>query len=279
MNSARFFKWIFKFKFSRKYYFGLYKKFFKPYRLFRGKSAICRYDENLKMKVDIDEWIQQHVYFFGVYDPVNINYVKSQLKTGDYFFDIGANVGCFSLTASRSVGEEGKVYSFEPVKKVYDRLNENIKLNELRNVTTVPKAVYQENTTLRFYIASQENLGMSSIREHDTMSGEVEEMEAISLDNYIRENNIGRADFIKMDIEGAEFFALKGMTETLRNLRPLLMIEISKNVLKDEAERLEIFRFFRNYDYEKYIISEEGKLISPPQDKLEKYTNFVFKAR
>tara|TARA_B110000503_G_C6816355_1_gene277085 strand:- start:248 stop:508 length:261 start_codon:yes stop_codon:yes gene_type:complete len=86
MSIAKIFKWIFQINFTRKYYFGLYEKLFKPKNLFKGQTVICSYSGNLKMKVDLDDWIQQNVYFFGVYDPVNINFIKTQLKPGDYFF-------------------------------------------------------------------------------------------------------------------------------------------------------------------------------------------------
>lgn len=277
MNKAEIFKWIFKFNFTRKYYFGLYKKLFKPNNLFQGQTKICRYDGNLKMLVDIDEWIQQHVYFFGVYDPVNINFIKTKLKPGDYFFDIGANVGCFSLTASFCVGDSGKVYAFEPVGKVYTRLNENIELNRLKNISAIPKAIYEKNTILRFYLASQENLGMSSIHKHDTMSGEVVEIKAISLDSFMDSNNIKKADFIKIDIEGSELHALRGMVNTIRKHQPVFMVEISEAVLKEESDRNQIFTFFDEFKYNKFVISDGGALIIPDIEKSGQYTNYIFK--
>ncbi len=277
MNTANIFKWIFQFNFTRKYYFGLYKKLFRPNNFFHGQTAICNYDGSLRMKVDIDEWIQQHVYFFGLYDPVHINFIKTQLKPGDYFFDVGANVGCFSLAASLCVGDSGKVYAFEPIKKVYIRLNENIELNRIKNISTIPMAVYEKNTMLRIFLANQENLGMSSIYEHDAMSGEVFEIEAISLDGFMSSNDIKKADFVKIDIEGAELQALRGMVNTIRRHQPVFMVEISENVLKKESDRNQIFTFFDGFNYSAFIVSDEGALKTPDKEKSGSYTNYIFK--
>ncbi len=277
MKKAVLFKWVFQFNFTHKHYFGLYEKLFKPKNLFKGQSAICRYDQTLKMKVDLDEWIQQQVYFFGVYDRENINFIKSQIKPGDYFFDIGANVGCFSLTASTCVGDTGKVYAFEPVPKVFNRLNENIGLNGIKNISSIPKALFDKDTILKFYLASQENMGMSSIQEHDNMSGEVVELGAISLDSFIESNNITRVDFIKMDIEGAELKALQGMINTIRKHRPTFMVEISEDVLKEEVDRNQVLQFFDELKYHEFVIAEDGKLELPNKEMTGKYTNYIFK--
>lgn len=277
MKLAKIFKWIFQISFIRKHYFGIYSKILKPYNVFKGQTEICRYDGDLKMKVDLDDWIQQQVYFFGVYDTLSINFLKTQLKPGDYFFDVGANVGCFSLIASKCVGNNGKVFAFEPVKRVYTRLYENIELNRLNNISVITKALNETDSTLRLYLASQENLGMSSIQEHDAMSGEVVEIPAISLDNFIASNNITKVDFIKIDIEGAELSALKGMVNTIRVHQPVFLVEISEGVLKEKSERNQIFTFFELFNYMPFVISAGGVLTLVEKDESGDNTNYIFK--
>ena len=269
------FKFVFRFKFLQKYYFGFYKRLFKPFQLFKGKSAVCKYDKNLKMKVDIDEWIQQHVYFFGMYDISGINFIKSILKKDDIFIDIGANVGCFSLIASELVGENGSVHAFEPVKYVADRLEYNLSLNNIENVSIVRKAVFDKVTTLDLFVSSQENLGMSSILRHDTESGESEKVSAIDLDSYISDEKINKVKLIKIDIEGAEIFALEGMKESLKKFKPHLLIEVSNQVLKHETDRNKIFDLMKDLEYKRYGIDEEGSLVDINANE-DSFTNFVF---
>ncbi len=244
---ARLFRLLFALTFTRKYYFGLYKRFFRPYNIFRGVSSTSQYLGRFRMRVDLDEWIQQNIFFFGVYDEAGIRLVKSVLSEGDVFLDIGANVGCFTLVASEATGRKGKVIAFEAVRRVADRLEENIGLNGLENVSVVRKAVYDRETLLRFYIASQENLGMSSIFHHDTESGVIENVPAIDLDHFLKDYMLDGIKMIKIDVEGAEIFALRGMKETIKRFKPLILVEVSPQVTKEFSDRKLVFDFFSGY--------------------------------
>jgi hypothetical protein len=77
---ATFFSWLFGFSFFRKRYYGIYKRVFLPLGLFKGQSTIASYDQTLKLRLDLDEWIQQHIYFLGIYDEKGINFLKKTLK-------------------------------------------------------------------------------------------------------------------------------------------------------------------------------------------------------
>jgi FkbM family methyltransferase len=269
-------KLVLKIPLLRKYYFTLHKRIFKPLNLFKGVTSLCRFDHSLRIKADLDDWIQQNIFFTGTYDPSSIAYIKNLLNEGDTFIDIGANVGCFTLVASRTVGESGRVIAFEPVEMVFKKLEYNVKLNGQENVILVKKAIYSENTSLPFHIASQENLGMSSMHRHDTESGKIEIMVATTLDTYLQTQEVPRIKLIKIDIEGAEIFALEGMENTLSRFRPVCMVEVSSNVLKSKAERTKVFDFFRDRRYDRFVINKEGELITPLVAELTDYTNFVF---
>ena len=247
MIAAKFFKWVFNSNLTRRYYYGIYKLILKPLNLFKGKTVICNYDNVLKMKVDLDDWIQQNVYFFGNYDTKNITFIKTQLKVGDIFFDIGANVGCFSLSASVCVGATGKVYAFEPVKKVYARLCENITLNNIENILAYPKAVNFEDTKLKLYVGNQSNLGTTSIQEHDSMSGEVVEVDSISLDGFVSSKNISKVDFVKIDIEGAEKELFSSNYETWLPKVRCIVIELHDNLKPGTSKS--VFRTLDRYHF------------------------------
>ncbi|HYW94508.1 MAG TPA: FkbM family methyltransferase [Bacteroidales bacterium] len=273
---ARLFKLLFKLKFTRKYYFGLYKRLFRPTNLFGGIATICRYGDHQRMKVDLDEWIQQNVFLFGIYDAAGIGFIRSFLKKGDAFLDIGANVGCYTLAASDIIGEKGRVIAFEAVKKVADRLEENVRLNNLANITIVRKAVYEKETLLNFHVAAQQNLGMSSILHHDTESGITEEVPAIDLDHFLPGYELPAIQLVKMDIEGAEIFALRGMRETLLKYKPHVLIEVSPQVLPEASERQKIFDFFDDLGYKSTVLSRNTTLTDIPEGERDRYTNFVF---
>ena len=276
---AYIFKFLFKFQFIGKYYFAFYKKLFKPYRLFRGVKAHAMYDGKFKIGVELDEWIQQQIFFFGVYDENGIRFIKKQLKPGDVFIDIGANIGTYSLSASAYLNrsEGGIVYSFEPVKHVYEKFKKNIELNHVENIVPNKVALFEENTTLELFVSSNENLGMSSMFHHDTESGEIERVKAIKLDDFIASNQIRKVKLIKIDIEGAELFALKGMANTIRQFKPTVLIEISESVLgENSASGKEIFKMMENHGYSPYIIEPTGDIKSYDSDSDKKATNYVF---
>ena len=270
------FKIIFKIEFFRYYYFALYKRLFRPFNLFKGVTIECKYSDTLRINADLEDWIQQNIFFTGVYDSKSVQFVKRALGEGDTFIDIGANIGCFTLVGSQKVGRRGRVIAFEPVELVSKKLEKNILLNKLDNVTIVRKAVYDGNTPIKLHLARQENLGMSSIQRHDSESGEIINVEAISLDEYLRKENINEVKIIKIDIEGAELPALIGMDNILSGLKPILMVEVSPEVTKSSKERLRVFDLLCQKNYERFVIQNDGTLIHPEDEELIDHSNFVF---
>lgn len=270
------FKILFKIKFFRPYYFAIYRRLFRPLNLFKGVSIECKLLDTLRIKADLEDWIQQNIFFTGVYDSNSVNFINKTLCEGDTFLDIGANIGCFTLAGARKVGRSGRVLAFEPVDLVSKKLEHNISLNKLDNVTIVRKAVYERDTQIKLHLARQENLGMSSIQRHDSESGETVNVEAISLDDYLRKENINEVKIIKIDIEGAELSALKGMDNILSKLKPVLVLEVSPAVSKSSEERLRVFNLLHQKNYERFVIQDDGKLRHPNDQELDEHSNFVF---
>jgi FkbM family methyltransferase len=238
------------------------------------------FDNKFKLKVDVDEWIQQHLFFFGVYDEAGINFLKKTLKADYVFIDIGANIGTYSISASNKLDKSkgGMVHAFEPVSYVYKKLIENIELNKIENIVPNNLAVFQENKTIELFLSNQENLGMSSVFHHDTESGLTEMVEAVTIDSYIEiSSNITRVDLIKIDIEGAELFALKGMLNTLKKFKPVLLLEISENVLKGNSiSSSDVFNFLDQLGYSPYTIEKSGEIKPFNVERDELRTNYVF---
>lgn len=275
---ARLFKFLFRFRFFKKRYFGIYKRIIRPLGLFKNTEIVTSYDKTLKIKLSLRDWIQQQIFFFGYYDERGIRFIKSQLKSGDTFIDVGGNIGAYSLIAANIVGEKGQVTAFEPVTQVRNRLMENRSLNQLHQLNIEPFAVFNEKTELVLHVSSQENFGMSSIHAHDEDSGITETVKAIRLDDYVIENNTNQIDLIKMDIEGAELFALNGMKTTLMKFKPIVLIEISSEVLDGTNIRADkIFSFFEELGYTPFCVGEDGRIMNYNSIEQTDYDNFVFK--
>lgn len=136
------------------------------------------------------------------HEPGTINVFKNYVKPGETAWDLGANIGYLSLLLAKSVGLNGRVYSFEPDKENFRLLQKNIEVNRYKNIFAINKAVAEKDGKLKFYpnpthpSGGKTGIGKGGI-----------EVDGIALDNFPDK----KVDFIKMDIEGGEYGALLGM--------------------------------------------------------------------
>jgi FkbM family methyltransferase len=147
-------------------------------------------------------------------------------KKGDTVIDIGAAFGLYTITSSKQVGPNGKVIAIEAHPDSFEMLNRNIKLNGLTNITTLNYAVYSRKTKVKIY--SNYTIMSERIREKKVKEKFVE-VNADTLDNMLQQNGIRQeqVNWIKIDVEGAEYEVLKGACNTLSNSKDIaLYIEI-----------------------------------------------------
>ena len=142
------------------------------------------------------------------------------LKPGAIVLDIGANIGSFTLLASKLVGEQGKVIAVEPVPSNVECLRLMCERNKLGNVEVVAAAVGESPGTLTLHIDPHIG-GHSAKKEFTTRSVDVP---VTTIDALVAERGLSRVDLIKMDVEGMEAEALKGAALTIRTLRPRLAV-------------------------------------------------------
>lgn len=193
--------------------------------------------------------------------------LRRHLRPGGVVFDIGANIGLFTLMASRLVGPTGRVYAFEPVPQTMARLRENLDLNAARNVMTRPHALADRHgrTTFRIPEAGG-NHSMASMMWHRTDTG-VRELEVDLVkaddDDELREL---KPDFVKIDAEGAEGLVVSGMAGILRRARPIVFIECT------ELGREETWRILGELAYE--CRSTDGRRID--EFSAYRHDNFVW---
>jgi FkbM family methyltransferase len=147
-------------------------------------------------------------------------------KKGDTVIDIGAAFGLYTIIASKRVGANGKVIAIEAHPGNYEMLNRNIKLNGLTNVIPLNYAVYSRETKVKIY--SNYTIMSERMREEQVKEKFVE-VNADTLDSILQQNGIRQEqiNWIKIDVEGAEFEVLKGAHNTLSNSKDIaLYIEI-----------------------------------------------------
>lgn len=148
----------------------------------------------------------------NLFEPTEAQLIQLLIKRGDTVLDIGANVGYFRLLMARIVGDEGRVYSFEPSEQNAALLKRNIDENGYTNVTIVPKAVTNQSGSSSIYL-SDENVGDHRVYPSEP-GREAVSIETVSLDEFFGGKKV-RVALIKMDIQGAEPMALEGMRKFL----------------------------------------------------------------
>jgi FkbM family methyltransferase len=209
---------------------------------------------------NLQDHVQRHIYFFGVYEPIESYIFTSLLKDGMTVIDAGANIGQYSILASTIVGGQGRVHSFEPVPSTFEQLQRNISNNELTNCNLNQCALYSENGTITLSLSEEmlQNIGAYSAGANNSSTAVI--VSTLCLDDYIREQNISKVDFIKMDIEGSEASALLGMKLTLERDRPILLIEINRSALVLMNSSPEILWSFlvEDLSYRPYLISGDS---------------------
>ena len=168
------------------------------------------------------DYVKQDFERFGYWEKRTTEYIKSHLKKGQTFLDIGANVGYFTVLASK-LG--AKVVSFEPSSTNRALLLKNIKSNNCKDVIVVDKALSTENKTAKLYKGKTpgENSLVDNYHIENTQNYKV--VETVKYDDL----NLGIPDIIKLDIEGFEQQALEGMQSILKTDKPITIILESWN--------------------------------------------------
>lgn len=171
-------------------------------------KPICDFSNTEPIFMNYVEFFEEKIY--DSFDIHNLNTV----------FDVGANVGLWSqYILSRGAR---KVYSFEPNKKALDHLYKNLGKND--RVTIIPYGLYNEKTTIPFYVDENNSLISSTLSENNTTSTPTYYVETVTLDEIISKYNIGKIDLLKMDIEGAEFPIFENISdETLSKIDSVLV--------------------------------------------------------
>ncbi|WP_297845383.1 FkbM family methyltransferase [Pseudomonas sp.] len=164
------------------------------------------------------------------YEPGVTAVILRVLAEGMTFIDIGANIGYFSVLAAKRVGNQGKVFAVEPYPYNIKILHTNIELNSLNNVEILPFALAEKKGFLNYDDCAGNSGTVTQIDADFAIRLNSTMVYCVRLDDVIDADVA--VDLIKMDIEGAEYLALKGMNRVIREQRPIIISEISNSFLK-----------------------------------------------
>jgi len=161
---------------------------------------------------------------FGDYEERELQMVRSLINDNDFIFDIGANVGWYSMSIAKAIPTV-QIYAFEPIPQTFNYLNANITRNNFANIKTFNYGLSNENKEVTFFYYP-EGPGNSSLTD---LSGN-QTVQKIAccvrkMDDILSEKSI-RVDFIKCDVEGAELFVFKGGINSIRKFKPVIFTEM-----------------------------------------------------
>jgi len=237
-------------------------------------------DEEFSIQVhDEDECVSNIIREQTIYSINDIKQFNKFLSKGDYFVDVGANIGWHTLFGAKIVGDSGKVFAFEPGNKNFNLLETNIKLNDLQNTVIVKSALtdytgdaelscskrnYGDNVTIPLQkIGTDIQLQNWYNDKMLNIPGDKEPIECTTLDEYIKNNNIdaSKIKLIKMDIQGSEPRALEGMKDLITKHAPAIILEYSPHHIKlCGSSPFDILSFIDKNDYIPYHIREDRSL-------------------
>ena len=179
-----------------------------------------------------DQVMTPTILVLGNWEATETELFRRIVKPGDTVVDAGANIGYYTVIASRLVGDQGKVYAFEPEPVNFAMLHKNVHLNGLTNVVLEQKALSNRKGTLKLYIAEQ-NKGDHRIYQPEGESRASVDVEAVRLDEYFQGYPPG-IDVLKTDTQGADGLILQGMSGLLqgRTDGPTIFMEFWPYALK-----------------------------------------------
>ena len=197
----------------------------------------------------------------GVYEETEARLFERSIRAGDVVVDIGAHIGYYALLAARAVGADGHVFAFEPERENHALLVANLADNGYANVTAINKAVMSESGELSLFV-SPDNAG-----DHHLYAGADDRssyrVPATSIDDFFADRP-KTVDVIKMDIQGAELFALRGMRDVLQaNQSLLLFTEMAPGSLRDAGASVQEYAdALTDAGFDLHVIDEASGTVS-----------------
>ena len=207
----------------------------------------------------------------GVYEETEARLFEQSIRPGDVVVNVGGHIGYYTLLAARAVGPTGHVFAFEPERGNFALLVENVANNGYADrVTAVNKAVMAENGELRIYV-SPDNAGdhhVYAVGDDDRPSYAIE---GVAVDDYFAARADRTVNVVKMDVQGAEPSALRGMHGVLdANDNVLLFTELAPPSLRDAGSSArEYVEGLTDAGFELHVIDEDaGTVTQTPAEQL-----------
>lgn len=212
-------------------------------------------------KIFLDPGDSMRLSTRGYYEPFITQLIKKIVQKGDIVLDIGAHIGYYTLILAKLVGEQGKVYAFEADPANFALLKKNVEVNGYKNVILEQKAVSNLPGKVKLYLG-KERSAHHSIHKNKYSGEDYVFVESIGLDDYFKDISI---NFAKIDIEGGEFEALKGMPLLLKRSKDLKIITEMVPIFLEQIKITpqQFVEFIQDQGFKIYSLGEESQETVP----------------
>jgi FkbM family methyltransferase len=198
-----------------------------------------------------------HGCWLGSYEHEKQLALQRAIRSGDVVYDIGANVGFYTLLSCVLTGDRGHVFAFEPLPGNVRYLREHLAINHIPNCTVIEAAVAGQDGEARFAPAVSRSEGRLSA------TGEIV-VRTIALDSAIASGEIKPPAVMKIDIEGAEVECLRGAKNTIRNFRPTIFLATHSRELNAACLAMLAARNYRVRAIDGRAIEDSSELLAEP---------------
>lgn len=245
---------------------------------------LMRWHDGLKLMLYLSNDQSRQVFVGGTTEPNEFAFLDSVLRPGMVFIDAGANDGLYTLFAARRVGEQGRVWAFEPSAREFERLQRNIGLNSQGQVRAFPLALADFNGKAPLRIADAEHAGQNTLGDfvyHSVGLLRSETVDVTTLDEQAARRELPPINVIKLDVEGAEYRVLRGARGVLESSRPIVMLEYLEAALSGQgATGAVVLDLFLSLGYKLYTYDDasgkpvpagegpfSGNIIAAPRER------------
>lgn len=196
-------------------------------------SPQIREVRGIRWELDLREVIDASLFFSGSFEPRAEAILAAHLRPGMTAIDVGANIGYHSIPMAKAVGAKGRVVAIEPAPRALARLQRNLALNDVANVSVVASALGDQDV---------DAVTLPIQSSYPLRGGGVVEPVATRLsrlDTIVAEQSLGWVDLVKIDVDGQEARVLRGARGTLERFRPSLFFEITPSSLEAGGDSVE----------------------------------------
>ena len=192
------------------------------------------------------QWLPRsgnHSYWLGTYEKDYVKTFAQHIRPGSVVFDIGAQAGYFTLVASRLTGSNGQVVAFEPLPENVCFIDEHCRLNNCNNVQLLEVAVAGSNRKRKFH-------AHNAFMGHFSNEGSLE-VEVVALDKLAIKNEISPPNVMKIDVEGMEYWVLRGGENLIQQSRPVIFI-----ATHGKGNQARVLKLLQEWEYEVLMIGK-----------------------